>query len=365
MKNVYEIRPSNHSSLINYLKDNKKIPIGWLENKSEALKAGLFRGTLFHLCIEKFLKGNKDPLETYLQENLPLNYLANVDNDIYITQIKKEFIENQEKIYKLIVDFMEQNKFTDAETCFVEKKFPVRKLFEHEKILIGYGGTADLVNIDHKKKVITIVDWKTNRSMTDEAKEGYKKQLLIYALNAQLDYPDYKIRGILAWIPSYDKLYGYKFTFTEKNITDLKTEMAGISLNIAFLNKSKEKFLNEQARISENVDIKDEELIILKANNKLKISLKKQIAEIDEQNKKITKKLYAKISEVTEEPVYNFVKGNILFSSYQNKRTNYEKALGYACAELNKKPQEIIDANDCTSKFYVKNISFLEEDNNA
>lgn len=142
-------------------------------------------GTLFHDLTEKLESGkitNKQIIEEW---NLEIDMYEFV-GDLNFPTIKSK--ENYIKDIELYFKNFEPLDM-DGKDCLVEEEFCI----DFENIIIR--GFIDLTLIDHEKKEIEVIDYKTSSKNGFTSKNLIKKcyQLILYGIALQQKYPDYKI----------------------------------------------------------------------------------------------------------------------------------------------------------------------------
>ena len=144
-----------------------------------------FSGTLFHDLTEK-LESGKITKEKAIEEwNLEIDmYEFAGDLNFPTIKSKENYIKDIELYFK---NFEPLNM--DRKEVLVEEEFSI----DFEGIIIR--GFIDLTLIDHEKKEIEVIDYKTSSKSGFTNKNLIKKcyQLILYGIALKQKYPDYKI----------------------------------------------------------------------------------------------------------------------------------------------------------------------------
>ena len=142
-------------------------------------------GSKFHSIMES-LEHGKTTKEKALEEwRSEIDILEFVDELKFPTENAKN---NYIKDVELYLEYFEPLDFTNKE-CLIEQEFEIKLC---GITIMGY---IDLAILDHEKKEITIVDYKTS------SKSGFTKahlvekchQLMLYSKAMEINYPGYKI----------------------------------------------------------------------------------------------------------------------------------------------------------------------------
>lgn len=320
------IRPSSLVSYFKYLKDHSELPLDFIANKSKVLTDALQKGTSTHAAIELFIKsGTIDPHYATIMENLT----------------------------PVINDFKEKN-----DEILIEETFPLTTLFE----IVNFKGTADCVAINHKKKTINIIDWKTNRAMSDKSVSQYKVQLLIYALMCKQvkSLPDYKISGTLVWIAPNTKVYTYKMIFTEKNINELKDMSISVWDGLEYISDQRKITIEKTAILKEKVSEKigDQKDFVISKLKEIK-ELEGKILEIKDQIKPDLKIIQETINEQNEqEAPYTFIIDELCCTNYYSSKTDYNAIIKLLADKYQIVWSDLVKECDASRMYATKKIEY-------
>lgn len=142
-------------------------------------------GSLFHSIMEELEHEKITKREALERWNIEIDMLEFTDELEFPTEnAKKNYLKDVE----LYLEYFEPLDFTNKE-CLVEQEFEI------ELCGVTIIGFIDLAILDHEKKEITIVDYKTS------SKSGFTKahlvekchQLMLYSKAMEIKYPGYKI----------------------------------------------------------------------------------------------------------------------------------------------------------------------------
>lgn len=142
-------------------------------------------GSLLHSIMESLEHGEVTKEEALYRWHTEIDILEFADELNFPTDNAKN---NYIKDVELYLEYFEPLDFTNKE-CLVEQEFEI------ELCGITIMGYIDLAILDHEKKEITIVDYKTS------SKSGFTKahlvekchQLMLYSKTMEINYPGYKI----------------------------------------------------------------------------------------------------------------------------------------------------------------------------
>lgn len=142
-------------------------------------------GSLLHSIMESLEHGEVTKEEALYRWHTEIDILEFADELNFPTDNAKN---NYIKDVELYLEYFEPLDFTNKE-CLIEQEFEI------ELCGITIMGYIDLAILDHEKKEITIVDYKTS------SKSGFTKahlvekchQLMLYSKAMEINYPGYKI----------------------------------------------------------------------------------------------------------------------------------------------------------------------------
>ena len=142
-------------------------------------------GSLLHSIMESLEHGEVSKEEALYRWHTEIDMLEFADELNFPTENAKN---NYLKDVELYLEYFEPLDFTNKE-CLIEEEFEI------ELCGITIMGFIDLAILDHEKKEITIVDYKTS------SKSGFTKshlvekchQLMLYSKAMEINYPGYKI----------------------------------------------------------------------------------------------------------------------------------------------------------------------------
>ncbi len=175
-----------------------------------------------------------DSLYRYFSKSLSLEQAVSQSVAILTDRFQKELLEpDQERITKLLRDFLEAEKVWRAKSRFEPRSFELAFGTDPQKPLelswkgktLFLRGKIDRVNIDEKAREFEVVDYKTGSTVpsTKEVMEGKSFQLTLYAMALEnLFLPGYlPSRGFFYRVKDRDAKKGFQCE-TQDQWQDLK-----------------------------------------------------------------------------------------------------------------------------------------------
>lgn len=148
------------------------------------------KGKLIHKILE--IIGNKYQSDHKWEENDHI-WVKNLSNKLIQ---KEQFLskETKSQIKDLIAEFLTSNKFGEIFSDNIKCEMPISGTINNETI----NARIDLLKI--ADKTITIIDYKTDKTIPNSIPQSYVNQLNTYETLVKNHYPDHKISSKILWV---------------------------------------------------------------------------------------------------------------------------------------------------------------------
>lgn len=328
------LSPSGIESYAKFLKNEKHIPLDFIskEDRSSTLNKALGKGNYYHK----------------LTMNIWLGFI-----------VKEDLKEEDQWLYDEIMKI--KSKYPQE---YVRSEFQFSPDCIFNEVQLLNGGTTDLIYLDHWRKEIIIIDWKTNRSINETNKKEYKTQLYVYGLLAQNQLEGckkYKIVGKLGWINFRSKkIYLYNLIFTQKNIDEIKEKCLLVWEKREYITDQKEIYQEKTKNLIEKVNQFNQEGSInidkIEEKQKLINQLNQNLEDSKKDLKDYTTEVYKNIKEITGNSGYSFTTNNLKWSGYYQEVINYGKVAEYLLENYQIDWNELIDNAEARNLYLRNNI---------